>query len=130
MRLAQDVKLVVKLADAPMMANIDRSQFETALINLTVNARDALPEGGEVTVTIAPENEESIDGHSLDNGIGMEQHVLDRAEPFFTTKPVGKGTGLGLSQVYGFASQIGGNLMLRSAPGEGTRAVITLPRIT
>jgi signal transduction histidine kinase len=53
MRLAQDVKLVVKLADAPMMANIDRSQFETALINLTVNARDALPEGGEVTVTIS-----------------------------------------------------------------------------
>lgn len=129
--LGSGVKLVVKLADAPMMANVDRSHFETALINLTVNARDALPEGGEVTVTVAPENEDSITVTVSDTGIGMEQHVIDRAtEPFFTTKPVGKGTGLGLSQVYGFASQIGGSLTLRSAPGEGTRAVITLPRIT
>jgi signal transduction histidine kinase len=82
-----------------------------------------------VTVTISSESEDSIEVTVSDSGIGMEQHVLDRAAEPFSTKPVGKGTGLGLSQVYGFASQIGGSLTLRSALGKGTCAVITLPRI-
>lgn len=129
--LGSSVKLIVNVADVPMLANVDRSQFETAVINLAVNARDAMPEGGQVVVTVAAENDGTISVTVADSGVGMEQHVLDRAtEPFFTTKPVGKGTGLGLSQVYGFANQVGGSLTLRSAPGEGTRAIITLPRVT
>lgn len=127
--LGSGVSLVTRRAPQPMIAEIDRSQLETALINLAVNARDAMPDGGAISISVAPCGEDSLSITVADNGMGMAQDVLDRAtEPFFTTKPVGKGTGLGLSQVYGFASQAGGSLKLQSEPGQGTQAIITLPR--
>ena len=121
----------------PVMA--DANQLEMALLNLCVNARDAMPEGGGIVVaardleikagqpgTLSP-------GHYvclsvIDSGIGMDEATLARAtEPFFTTKGPGKGTGLGLSMVHGFAEQSGGQFFLRSSPGEGTTAELWFP---
>lgn len=109
----------------------DRAQLELALINLVVNARDAMPEGGEIV--IAGEAADELGRASVrlsvsDEGEGMDAQTLARAvEPFFTTKGVGKGTGLGLSMVQGMVEQCGGRLALQSAPGAGTRAEIWLP---
>lgn len=117
----------------------DVSQFESALLNLVINARDALGEGGAVSLetshVVLGENEiEQLPAgpYALivvgDNGSGMPPEVASRAlEPFFTTKPVGKGTGLGLSQVYGLMQQSGGALVIRSALGEGTRICLYFP---
>lgn len=124
-------------------AEIDKGQFENALINLCVNARDAMPEGGTLTIAMenvnvdaeaAGEAEEFHEGDYVlvsvrDTGTGMEPDVLKRVfEPFFTTKDVGKGSGLGLSMVYGFAKQSGGHVKILSAPGEGTEIQLFLPR--
>ncbi|MGD9980594.1 MAG: MASE1 domain-containing protein [Hyphomonadaceae bacterium] len=111
---------------------VDRNQFELALLNLAVNARDAMPDGG--TLTIQAEN--VVDGDQnnvvinvIDTGVGMNEDVLARAfEPFFSTKAAGAGTGLGLAQVYGFVTQCGGAIAVDSAPGRGTTVTITLPR--
>jgi PAS domain S-box-containing protein len=118
----------------------DQSQLELALMNLIINARDAMPDGG--TITVIAENRSVRDEDPLplakgdyaviavvDRGCGIEAEMLDKVlEPFFTTKEVGKGTGLGLSMVYGFAKQSGGTLRLTSKVGEGTRAELWLPR--
>ncbi|MBP0492342.1 hybrid sensor histidine kinase/response regulator [Pararoseomonas indoligenes] len=120
----------------------DPNQLENALLNLCINARDAMPEGG--TLTVGTENlslaVEAAQARGLlpgdyvsvnvsDTGVGMAPEVLERAfDPFFTTKPLGQGTGLGLSMVYGFARQSGGQVRIRSAPGEGTAITIQLPR--
>ncbi|WP_229658478.1 hybrid sensor histidine kinase/response regulator [Tsuneonella deserti] len=114
----------------PVMA--DRAQFELALTNLIVNARDAMPAGGSIQLEIGcPEMED--DGQQyvrvqvIDHGEGMDADTIARAtEPFFTTKGVGKGTGLGLSMVQGMAEQCGGRLVIESTPGEGTTASIWL----
>jgi PAS domain S-box-containing protein len=119
----------------------DAAQLETALLNLAVNARDALPEsGGEIVVEAALAQAEDRSALSLppgeyirvaviDNGAGMDSETLLRAtEPFFTTKGVGKGTGLGLSMVHGLAEQSGGRLTISSRPGHGTQVEIWLPR--
>ena len=122
----------------------DVGQVENALLNLCINARDAMPEGG--TVTIATDNSEvsfataralSLEPGQYvrlcvkDDGVGMSKAVLDRAtEPFFTTKPMGQGTGLGLSMVYGFAAQSGGAVKIESEIGKGTAVTIYLPRHT
>lgn len=119
---------------------VDGPQFEAALLNLVVNARDAMPDGG--VVSIMTENV-TLEGSStppgpapgpyvsikvVDNGQGMAPDVIARVfEPFFTTKEVGKGTGLGLSQVYGFAAQSGGHVEVESAPGQGTTITMLLP---
>ena len=115
----------------------DPQQLELALLNLAVNARDAMPEGGRITIGATTEHLAGNDGMSTgdyvaltvaDQGEGMEAETLARAmEPFFTTKGVGRGTGLGLSMVHGFAEQCGGRLVLRSEPGKGTTAAIYLP---
>ncbi len=110
----------------------DRAQFELALMNLIVNARDAMPEGGAIVLAIdLPPSD--TDGKSyvrlrvIDQGSGMDGDILSRAvEPFFTTKGVGKGTGLGLSMVQGMAEQCGGRFVLTSEPGKGTTAEIWL----
>jgi PAS domain S-box-containing protein len=119
-------------------AMVDASQLELAIMNLALNARDAMPTGGAITIS-AEVREIEIDAAGLatgryiavgvtDTGIGMDASILARAgEPFFTTKGVGKGTGLGLAMVQGLAEQSGGRLELKSAPGKGTRAVIWLP---
>jgi PAS domain S-box-containing protein len=112
----------------PVMA--DPTQLEVAILNLAINARDAMPDGGELTFATRPvqieADSEVEDGDYVeltisDTGIGMPPEVVERAfEPFFTTKEVGKGTGLGLSMVYGMARQSGGAARIESAPGKGT----------
>jgi len=116
----------------------DRAQFEAALLNLAVNARDAMPDGGDLTIDIAnrvvEEGARIAPGEYVmisvtDTGIGMPPQVLERVfEPFFTTKESGKGTGLGLSMVYGFVQQSQGEVELESAPDQGTTIRISLPR--
>ncbi|MBL6079026.1 PAS domain S-box protein [Belnapia sp. T18] len=127
----------------PVLA--DQSELGVALLNIAINARDAMPEGGRLAIAAAnvpmaelPERLRSglLPGDYValaltDSGAGMGEEVLARAfEPFFTTKPVGQGSGLGLSQVYGFARQSGGTAQLASRPGEGTQVTLWLPRAT
>jgi PAS domain S-box-containing protein len=115
---------------------VDVSEFETALVNLVINARDAMPNGG--TITVAAHNCTLTEGMHTgdyaavsikDTGVGIAPDVLGKIfDPFFTTKPVGKGTGLGLSQVHGFAHQAGGTVKVDSELGKGTSISILLPR--
>ncbi|HEY1795277.1 MAG TPA: response regulator [Stellaceae bacterium] len=120
---------------------IDPAQFEAAILNLAINARDAMPDGGRLTIElgnavvagdetrpdIAPGSYVRVD--MTDNGAGMDEDVAKRAfEPFFTTKSIGKGSGLGLSQVYGFVSQSGGAVRIASTVGRGTAVTLYLPR--
>ena len=118
-------------AREPVWVTADANQLELALLNLAINARDAMPSGGRLTVTVAVTERAGHGMASLevtDTGLGMAPDVLDRAfEPFFTTKGVGKGTGLGLAQVYGIATQLGGEARIRSEPGHGTSVGIALP---
>jgi two-component system NtrC family sensor kinase len=119
---------------------VDPGEFELAVLNLAINAKDAMPNGGTLSIRVKPVNlkgEASTDGLAgefvairiSDNGTGMPAEVLARVfEPFFTTKEVGKGTGLGLSQVYGFAKQSGGTAMASSTEGRGTAITLYLPR--
>ncbi len=119
---------------------VDPNQLELTLLNLTVNARDAMPGGGAITISAREEHVTVANALGLsagsfvcirleDTGAGMDEATLQRAtEPFFTTKGVGKGTGLGLSMAHGFAVQSGGTLRLRSKSGTGTTAEIWLPR--
>ncbi|WP_305825303.1 hybrid sensor histidine kinase/response regulator [Massilia brevitalea] len=120
-------------------AVIDSARFESALLNMVVNARDAMPDGGRICIATANVElkEREVNGLApgsyvkvtvSDTGTGMSPETAQRAfEPFYTTKEVGKGTGLGLSQVYGFIKQSGGEVKIRTAPGEGTAIVIYLP---
>jgi PAS domain S-box-containing protein len=117
----------------------DANQLEMALLNLIVNARDATPSGGPITISATRQEQDRFSSPRLpegsyvrlvvkDNGSGMDDETLRRAtEPFFTTKGVGKGTGLGLPMVHGMAQQIGGTFELASRPGEGTSAILWLP---
>jgi PAS domain S-box-containing protein len=114
---------------------VDANQLELAVLNLAVNARDAMPDGGLITIAAREEQDDGglpTSGYIAlsvsDTGCGMDDETLKHAqEPFFTTKGVGKGTGLGLSMVHGLAEQSGGRLVLKSRPGEGTTADIWLP---
>jgi PAS domain S-box-containing protein len=115
----------------------DANQLETAILNLAVNARDAMPGGGAITISVkemAPPRELAMAAGQYirlavaDTGVGMDEETLARAaEPFFTTKGVGKGTGLGLSMVHGLAEQSGGRMSLSSRPDEGTMVMLWLP---
>lgn len=124
---------------------VDPAQLEAAITNLAINARDAMPHGGQLTIaarnTVLEPEELAADGEPApgdyllieiaDTGTGMAPEVLARAfEPFFTTKPVGHGTGLGLSMVYGFIKQSGGTVKIASEPGRGTAVRLYLPRGT
>jgi len=129
----------VHLAPEIRSTVIDSARFESALLNLVVNARDAMPEGGRIRIETANVElkEREVNGLApgsyvqvtvSDTGTGMSPETAQRAfEPFYTTKEVGKGTGLGLSQVYGFIKQSGGEVKIRTAPGEGTAIAIYLP---
>ncbi len=135
------VKLKLALPSRVSAINVDGAQFEAALLNLVVNARDAMPDGGELTISVADAmlNEKRAAIWNIpagpyvvltvrDTGFGMTKEVAERVfEPFFTTKEIGKGTGLGLSQVYGFITQSGGHIEVSSEPGNGTTITMLLP---
>ena len=118
-------------------ASIDANQLELAILNLAINARDAMPDGGAIAISVASYESKNDPllrpgkylGLSVaDTGTGMSPDVLKRAiEPFFSSKPLGKGTGLGLSMVHGLAVQLGGTLQLSSTVGKGTTATLVLP---
>ncbi|WP_457105438.1 PAS domain S-box protein [Methylobacterium sp. P5_C11] len=133
--LRGDIRAEFDLAEGLWPVELDPSQLQIALINLAVNARDAMPRGGQFRIrtenVTAPgsELEQSVAIAVSDTGSGMPPEVVARAfEPFFSTKEVGKGTGLGLPQVYGFAQQSGGAVRITSEVGHGTTFTISLPR--
>jgi PAS domain S-box-containing protein len=132
--LGGGIEVKLDLAPSLGLVDVDSAQLETALLNAAINARDAMADGGTLTLStlnIADEAGEMICVALSDTGPGMPEEVLDRAfEPFFTTKEIGKGTGLGLSQIHGFAAQAGGRVEIISAPGKGTIVRILLPRST
>ncbi|MEI9928334.1 MAG: ATP-binding protein [Sphingomonas sp.] len=129
--LGERFVIETRLSSEQCLIEADRAQLASAVLNVAVNARDAMPDGG--TLRIATERVHELGGDMIalsitDTGSGMDEDVLARAmEPFFTTKAAGKGTGLGLSQVYGFATQSGGDLRIESAPGKGTHVKILFP---
>ena len=138
--LGGDIEIKVEVPDGACAIRVDPGEFELAILNLAVNAKDAMPTSGTLSirakaVTLKGEaTEEGLSGEFVairvaDTGHGIPPEVLTRVfEPFFTTKEVGKGTGLGLSQVYGFARQSGGTATITSAEGRGTAITIYLPR--
>ena len=143
--LGEQVRIQTVLAGGLWRIKADASQLENSILNLCVNARDAMADGGRLMIetsnatldeTYARLNEEVIPGQYVllsitDSGIGMAPEIVSRAfDPFYTTKAVGKGTGLGLSQVFGFMKQSGGHVKLYSEPGSGTSVKIYLPRWT
>jgi signal transduction histidine kinase/ActR/RegA family two-component response regulator len=140
--LGENIRLETALVEDPWRIFADAPQLESALVNLCVNSRDAMPEGGSLSLRTANVQLSNTDGaggdeHSgdyvailvCDTGCGMSPEVLARAfDPFYTTKAPGQGTGLGLSQVYGFVRQSGGHISIDSQPGKGTTVSIYLPR--
>lgn len=145
LRRACPEAIAFSLQLAPDLGNaeVDPAQFQSAVLNLVINAKDAMPRGGRLTIRTrnveidakrADDLQEIAPGRYVmaevaDTGTGMSPEVRARAfEPFFTTKDVGKGTGLGLSQVYGFVRQSGGQIEIESRPGEGTSLRLYLPR--
>ena len=130
--IGEDVELVTVFGDDTGLVEIDPGQFESALVNLAVNARDAMPDGGTLTLKTlcAPGQAGRFSRIEItDTGLGMTDDVLRQAfEPFFTTKGPGKGTGLGLASVYDIVRRSNGNINVRSAPGRGTTFTIDLPR--
>ncbi|MBU1377466.1 MAG: PAS domain S-box protein [Alphaproteobacteria bacterium] len=139
--IGSSVSVQVRLPEIAHRIQADPSQFETAILNMVINARDAMPRGGAITISASHAiNVPSVRGHAAaagdfvaidiaDTGTGMAPDTLARIfEPFFTTKAVDKGTGLGLSQVYGFAKQSRGEVDVRSRLGQGTTFTLYLPR--
>lgn len=141
--LGEQIALCTVLPNDNWEAVTDANQLESAVLNLAINARDAMPEGGNLAievsnVTLNERDIRSFDGVAagdyvkisvIDTGEGMTPEVIDKAfDPFFTTKPIGQGTGLGLSMIYGFARQSGGHVELKSLLGKGTTVSLFLPR--
>jgi PAS domain S-box-containing protein len=137
--LRGDIEIRTQADDGPCRVRVDQGELELALLNLGVNARDAMPDGGVLSLSIRSvalcggSDVDGLQGDFLvmelsDTGAGIPPEVLSRVfDPFFTTKSVGKGTGLGLSQVYGFAKQSGGAATIRSKLGQGTTVSVYLP---
>jgi signal transduction histidine kinase len=132
--LREDITVDYDLASDLWPVEVDPSQFEVAILNVAVNARDAMPKGGGICIRAANapqalEGKDAVRISIADEGSGMTPEQIERAfEPFFTTKGVGRGTGLGLSQVYGFTRAAGGTVTIDSAPGKGTTVTLLLPR--
>ena len=141
--LGERIRIVESLGPDLPRVLIDAAQLETALLNLAINARDAMPQGGRLSIetreAIVEASDERLEAGLApgayvvvavsDSGTGMTSEVIARAfDPFFTTKEAGKGTGLGLSMVYGFVKQSGGHVTLHSEPGNGTTATLYLPQ--
>jgi PAS domain S-box-containing protein len=143
--VGEDVEVIVETSDEVWLVKIDPNQFEQVLLNLAVNSRDAMPDGGRLTFKVenrAIQEPERVGLSKLplgdyvvisvaDTGFGMDEETQARVfEPFFTTKPPEKGTGLGLSMAYGFIKQSGGFIRVDSEVGRGTRVSVLLPRVT
>ena len=140
--IGEDIRLVCSLEPSLGRVKADPGQIEQVILNLAVNARDAMPRGGSLTIRTANAELKGAEGWSeaapagsyvmlevSDTGFGMDAETRSRVfEPFFTTKPKGKGTGLGLSMVYGIVKQSGGQILIDSAPGRGATFKILLPR--
>lgn len=141
--LGEQIEIETLLAEDPWLAFVDPNQLTTAILNLALNARDAMPGGGKLMIetinsylddSYASQHNEVIPGEYVliaisDSGTGIPSHLLDKVfEPFFTTKDVGKGTGLGLSMVYGFVKQSEGHIKIYSEEGHGTTIKLYLPR--
>ena len=139
----ESIRLEMQLSERLWVAEADPNQLESALLNLVINARDAMPDGGELVVRTANQQLDAgfTEAHSnlkpgdyvvlsvTDNGCGMPQSTISRAfDPFFTTKPIGQGTGLGLSMIYGFSKQSRGHVAIQSQVGQGTTVSLFLPR--
>nr|WP_314582792.1 ATP-binding protein [uncultured Pseudomonas sp.] len=139
----EDITVTTHLAAGLALVRMDANQLESAVINLAINARDAMPDGGTITITIttaavhlSPEEGAAMDlaeGDYVtltvaDTGVGMTPEVLAKVfEPFYTTKPIGQGTGLGLSMVYGYMRQANGGVRILSQPGKGTQVQLYMP---
>ncbi|MBX8471220.1 MULTISPECIES: response regulator [unclassified Pseudomonas] len=138
--IGERIALKLELTTKPAIALVDPIQLESAVLNLVINARDALPKGGNIWVSTyaaySHGDPNLTDGSYValsvrDDGTGIEHSVIDKVfEPFFTTKPLGQGTGLGLSTIYGFARQSGGDAHIRSVARRGTEVTIMLPATT
>ncbi|MNE22291.1 Blue-light-activated protein [compost metagenome] len=141
--LDESIELQLNLGEDLWVAEADPHQVESALLNLVINARDAMPNGGRLLVETHNQylDERFIRGQQnltegdyvvlsvSDNGCGMPQSIIDRAfDPFFTTKPIGQGTGLGLSMIYGFSKQSQGHVAIQSTVGKGSTVSLYLPR--
>ncbi len=132
--LGRDVKLVIQIAPGLWPVIVDANELETSIVNLVINARDAMPDGGTVTLSASNDQPQDPKGDYVaiavsDCGVGIADDVMDKIfDPFFTTKPIGKGTGLGLSQVHGFVHQAGGTVKVASSLGKGTQITMLLPR--
>lgn len=141
--LPETITLRIERAENLWLAEIDPNQLESALLNIVLNARDAMPDGGLIGIrienadldsTFMPDEPDLQPGPYVlisvtDTGLGMSSEILARVfEPFFTTKDVGRGSGLGLSMVYGFVKQSGGHVRIRSVPGQGTTVTLCFPK--
>ncbi len=134
--LGEDVEIELNLCKNPVHVLADPGQLDQVLLNLAVNARDAMPEGGKLTISLEVEQRTDEAGHQRewgrmvvsDTGCGMDAEVLGHLfEPFFTTKEQGRGTGLGLATIYGILTQAGGDITAESLPGEGSSFIVRLP---
>jgi CheY-like chemotaxis protein len=135
--IGKRVNLNLELTSHNSVALVDAGQLESSVLNLVINARDALPDGGNIWISTfeaySQGNSRLKDGPYIvltvrDDGIGIEHQLIDKVfDPFFTTKPIGEGTGLGLSSIYGFAKQSGGDAQIRSIVGHGTEVTMMLP---
>ena len=134
--LRADVQVEMDIDDDLWPVEVDLGELELAILNICVNSRDAMPEGGTILIsarntrpTLLHSRAHAVTVSVTDSGVGMSADVLSRAfEPFFTTKDVGKGSGLGLAQVYGFLTQSSGQVAIDSLPGKGTTVSLTFPR--
>jgi PAS domain S-box-containing protein len=125
--IGEDVHLQTRVGSEPVIVRADQTQLEQVVMNLAVNARDAMPEGGTLTVTVLSDGELAVLS-VVDNGSGMDEETRSRIfEPFFTTKPLAEASGLGLSTVHGIVGQSGGTVHVESEPGEGAAFTIRLP---
>lgn len=128
--LGAGIEIAVETPDEPCWIEADRTQFDTALVNMALNAKDAMDGAGRLTLTVGTQSQDHVFVALADSGCGIPPDALARIfEPFFTTKEVGRGTGLGLSQVFGFARQSGGDVSAESSVGEGTVMTLCLPRV-
>jgi signal transduction histidine kinase len=127
--IGEDVRLDTVVSGEPVLVHADPTQLDQVVINLVVNAREAMPDGGTLTIVVM-----AVDGVAVlavgDTGVGMDEATRSRIfEPFYTTKPFGEGSGLGLSTVDGIVAQSGGRIAVASTPGRGTTFTVRLPLV-